>query len=397
MAGIVLGLNLKPHPQINLEADFQRAIDHINAKNLGVQWTKKCSNAVLKFRRFLMHQRGQVEVKVKSYEPGIHAQGLPARLVHELEHYQQVKQRNWRPARMESYIRNFWGTHLRLWSFLCQRYIITELGDVKRQYILDYVDHRLSKGYAISSINTDLRYFRGLLVFLQEQGYSVSPALQQIPGLKQPEPLPKYLTDSQIRLLRNNIEHRVVEFANSYKCRDALLDRAVFYLLWQGGMRLSEVEELLLEDLDLPVRKLTVRKGKGQIDRTVYLTDTAVQAVQEYLVRRGPGLTKHVFIYRHRPLNKDLVRDRIKAVGKQVGVKVSPHRLRHTAATQLLNAGCRITSIQRILGHKRLNTTMIYARVYDKTVAEDYFSAMKLIEERLDLLGEQEGDHKLSK
>jgi hypothetical protein len=66
-----------------------------------------------------------------------------------------------------------------------------------------------------------------------------------------------------------------------------------------------------------------------------------------------------------------------------VGVKVYPHRLRHTAATQLLNAGCRITSIQRFLGHKKLNTTMIYARVLDQTVAEDYFKAMVQVEKQL--------------
>ena len=61
--------------------------------------------------------------------------------------------------------------------------------------------------------------------------------------------------------------------------------------------------------------------------------------------------------------------------------KVSPHRLRHTCATQLLNAGCRITSIQRFLGHKSLNTTMIYAHAHNKTVAEDYFAAMERVEQ----------------
>ncbi len=67
------------------------------------------------------------------------------------------------------------------------------------------------------------------------------------------------------------------------------------------------------------------------------------------------------------------------------GVKVYPHRLRHTCATQLLNAGCRVTSIQKFLGHKRLNSTMIYARVHDRTVAEDYYSAMARVEQRLDI------------
>ncbi len=78
----------------------------------------------------------------------------------------------------------------------------------------------------------------------------------------------------------------------------------------------------------------------------------------------------------HPLAKKDLLRRRLKAAGEQVGVKVKIHGLRHTCATQLLNVGCPITSIQAILGHKRLDTTMIYARVHDKTVESDYFRAM---------------------
>jgi len=71
----------------------------------------------------------------------------------------------------------------------------------------------------------------------------------------------------------------------------------------------------------------------------------------------------------------------------QTGKRPGRH---HTCATQLLNAGCRITSIQKFLGHKRLNTTLTYARVHDQTVAEDYFAAMSSVEKRLDLLGKEE-------
>ena len=134
----------------------------------------------------------------------------------------------------------------------------------------------------------------------------------------------------------------------------ALLDRAAFYLLWQGGLRLGEAEELCLEDLDLSKRRLTVRQGKGRKDRTVYLTDTAVRAMQSYMAVRGMGPTSHVFLYHNKPVSKNLIHNRIKSAGKRVGVKVSPHPLRHTFATQLLNAGCRVTTIQRLMGHRRL-------------------------------------------
>jgi hypothetical protein len=166
------------------------------------------------------------------------------------------------------------------------------------------------------------------------------------------------------------------------------LVRAAFYLLWQGGMRTSEVEELRLEDLDFPQKRLSVRDGKGRQDRTVYLTETAIHAVQEYLKVRGEGSGDHVFLYRNAPLKRDLIRDRLKRAGRNIGVKVFPHRLRHTCATQLLNAGCRVTSIQRFLGHKKLSSTMIYARAHDQTVAEDYFAAMQRVEQRLEIVPE---------
>ena len=83
-----------------------------------------------------------------------------------------------------------------------------------------------------------------------------------------------------------------------------------------------------------------------------------------------------------------MIRSRLKTIGKRVGVKVHPHRLRHTYATQLLNAGCRVTSIQRFLGHKDLASTMIYARAHDQTVAEDYFAATQRVEQRLEIVPE---------
>ena len=366
MAGHVLGLALKPHPELDLDTDLQRGLDYLKAKQMSAQWTDVCRCSVLKLRLFLRHRRGQLESKVSHYDPRPHTEGLPAWLVGELQRYQRVQQRNWRSARLEDGIRRFWGSHMRMWRFVCERHGVQDLADLKRRHVLDFVDHRLSAGYAVSGINADLRTFHSFLGFLQEQGYPVPQALLRIRGLQQPDSLPKFLTDEQVRLLRGDFEQRAVELGDFRHRRDALLDRAAFYLLWQSALRLSEVEELRLEDLDLSGRKLIVRQSKGLKDRAVLMTDTTVRAMQEYLVVRGPGPTDHVFLYRNQPLCKDLIRSRIKAAGNRVGVKVSPHRLRHTAATQLLNAGCRVTSIQRLLGHKALNTTMVYARVHDR-------------------------------
>lgn len=169
-----------------------------------------------------------------------------------------------------------------------------------------------------------------------------------------------------------------------------MLEQAIFYVLWHCGLRLSEAEELRVDDFDLSARRLSVRAGKGQKDRPVYLTEVAVNVFREYMAVRGDGSGNNFFLYHNAPLAKSFISSYFLTLSKKTGVKVYSHKLRHTAATQLLNAGCRITSIQKILGHKNIRTTMIYARVYDQTVAEDFYAAMARVEERLNIIPERQ-------
>jgi hypothetical protein len=100
---------------------------------------------------------------------------------------------------------------------------------------------------------------------------------------------------------------------------------------------------------------------------------------------RGPGSAEHVFLYRNAPLKKDIVRAQLKYAGERVGMKIYPHRLRHSCATLLLNAGAPVTTIQTIPGHKNMDTTLGYARLYDGTVAADTYQAMATFERQLAL------------
>jgi site-specific recombinase XerD len=385
MAGNALGLNLKPHRELDLDADLRRGLGYVQAKRLSAEWTGMCRNALAKFRTFLRQQRGAAEVALRPLNHQRYCADLPDWLVQELLRYQHSRQHQWRPARLNEQISRFWSGHSRMWRWLCSRYTITRLQDVRRQYLLDYAGHQLAAGYAPATVNQDLRYFHAFLQYLQEQDYAVPQALLRLPAVKQPDRLPRFLTDEEVRRLRDDLEGRASQPGPPAQKRNALLDRAAFYLLWQAGLRLGEVEELRTEDLDLPGRKVMVRQGKGLRDRTAYLTDAALHALQAYLAVRGQGPDSHVLLYRNQPVKKDLIHSRIGAAGQRAGVHAYPHRLRHTMATQLLNAGCRVTSIQRLLGHKRLNSTMIYARVHDRTVAADYYAAMAEVEERLEL------------
>lgn len=162
---------------------------------------------------------------------------------------------------------------------------------------------------------------------------------------------------------------------------DACLDRAWFLILAHTGMRLSEMLDLRLGDLNLAKGLAYIRGGKPGRDRVAYLTPSLTGALSRYLERRPdlPG-DDHVFILRESAPSERTIQRRLAAYGKQAGVEVSPHRLRHTFATRLLNQGLPIYTLKKLLGHQNLNTTPIYARVYDETLYNQVQEAMARLE-----------------
>ncbi len=394
MAGHVLGLNLKPHAQLNLDEDLQKAMVYVSAKHKSASWTRNCRHSLTWFRRFLEMER-DLFPSVFNDTPYGNAEryraGLPDWLLTQLEKFLHLRQASWRPSRRAVSTYQFWQKYTRIWRWLCQQEGI-ELGSVesimtlRRSHLYDYLDEKLVEEYAVGSINLDLYNFQGSLRFLQERGCKVPAALLTMPGLKKPDSLPRFLTDEQVRQLRDDLEQQRTKATTPARVRMCCLELAAFYLLWQGGLRQCELEDLTLADLSLDQQRLVIRRSKGVKDRTVYLTEATVKAVKAYLAVRGEGINgmkDFVFLYRHRQISRELIRCRLKAAGKRTGVKVTPHMLRHTFATQLVNAGCKITSIQRLLGHKRLQTTLTYARLHDQTIATDYYTAMAVIEARL--------------
>jgi len=126
-----------------------------------------------------------------------------------------------------------------------------------------------------------------------------------------------------------------------------------------------------------------IEQSKGLRDRIVCLSETTVEALERWLEVRGPAESDHMFMYRHLPLSVTYCATRLRTYGRQCGVLVTPHQLRHSCAT-LLNARAPILTVQAILGHKHVDTTLRYARLYDSTVSEDYYRAMEEIERRTD-------------
>lgn len=129
-------------------------------------------------------------------------------------------------------------------------------------------------------------------------------------------------------------------------------------------------------------KRLIVRQGKGQRDRLVYLSDVTAQAIQTYLQGSARRPADPLWLYPNgKPMTDTWLKDHLATIGKTLEIDpLYPHRLRHTCATRLLNAGMDITGIQKLLGHEMISTTMIYAKVQDATVEADYRQALSRIE-----------------
>jgi hypothetical protein len=115
------------------------------------------------------------------------------------------------------------------------------------------------------------------------------------------------------------------------------------------------------------------------------LDSRAIVAPARWRRKHAPVGSDVVFVYRHLPLSVTYCATRLRAYGKRCGVAVTPYQLRHSCATLLLNAGAPILTVQAILGHKRIDTTLRYARLYDATVSSNYHRATEEIQGRMDV------------
>ncbi len=148
-------------------------------------------------------------------------------------------------------------------------------------------------------------------------------------------------------------------------------DRVIIYLMLFAGLRLSEVVGLKRSSLDLESGQIRVR-GKGNKERTVPIKDTLQEALLFYLqsVPYKDGDQPLLKGYQGGGLKRRAVGHVVQKAGEQAGFKLSPHMLRHTFATRLLQRGANIRVVQVLLGHNSLSTTQLYTHVVDSELAE---------------------------
>ncbi|MBT8374111.1 MAG: tyrosine-type recombinase/integrase [Deltaproteobacteria bacterium] len=237
-----------------------------------------------------------------------------------------------------------------------------------------YIDYLLDKRMHPQSINSNLYRIRGLYDFLHyEKGLSIKNPVRERCGLRLPKPLPKYLRNADVDKFFDTI----------HKVRDV----AIFKIMLRCGLRLEETATLTKEAVDLEQQRLIVYNGKGKKDRVAYISDDANEALVRYLKQRSSSRFKKIFlvekgIHKGKPISVHGIKKRMEYYAKKSGVKLSCHNLRHTMATQMLNADTDLVTIQTLLGHSRITTTERYGKVHNAKTKRDYFKAMRFITEK---------------
>jgi len=283
----------------------------------------------------------------------------------------------WKPQRQRTHAINYLSQLRRFWEWQLDQRPIRQLADLYLADLQAYQAARRADGRAAAAINRTLDCVLALLREQADQGQAVDANVFRLQPLPRPDALPRHLSDAESQQLGTYLLHRLDTVDPVLR-----LENVCLAILTHTGLRASELLDLQFQDLDLGSHRLIVRQGKGQRDRVVYLSQLARRAIERYLdgFARPPGaplLTRPD----GRPLSYSWLRTHVAVFGQAAGVaNLTPHRLRHTLATHLLNAGMDITRIQKLLGHEYVSTTMIYARVQDATVEADYRQAMSKIE-----------------
>jgi len=234
-----------------------------------------------------------------------------------------------------------------------------------------YIDELMRRRLKPKTINCHLNCIRQFYHYLRDEGVlDIVNPVRKTHALKMSRPLPRHLRDEQVE--------------SFFQAVKGPRDRAMFMLMLRCGLRVEEVAHLSLGVLDFKHRKVLVEDGKGGKDRIVYLSHDAHQALVDYLRVRPSSRSRKVFLVQKgpcsaQPLSIRGIQKRMEFYARTTKLRVSCHHLRHTMATQLLNADADLCTIQDLLGHSNVKTTQRYCRVSNLKVQRDYFNAMEVI------------------
>ena len=261
---------------------------------------------------------------------------------------------------LESYTRDL--ARLQSWAIKSNK----EISSLTRADLRKWIASLSREGLAPTSVARAVSAARGFFKFLMLDGHITHNPSEDLDTPQRFNYLPKFLSEDEINNLLS---------APDVSTEEGIRDRAILETMYASGLRVSELVGLKQTDVDL-LAGLLVCHGKGSKERRVPLGKSAIHWLQQYsAVKAGYGRpsSPNVFLHRGKPFTRQLAWSMIKRRAEQAGIKnVSPHTLRHSFATHLLQHGADSRSVQALLGHSDISTTQIYTHITDGHLRSAY-------------------------
>ena len=235
--------------------------------------------------------------------------------------------------------------------------------------IIDFIERLKDESYSISSVCRFISSIKCLCKYLMIQNLIQEDPSETLQAPRRWERLPKALSISDVRSF--------LESSSSLNKPTMIRDCVMLELLYSSGLRVSELVSLRLEDIHLDAGFLRVL-GKGSKERIIPVNTRAIEKLKLYISRQRPEILKkryssYLFITgRGGPMTRQRFWQTIKALGRKSGIELSPHTLRHSFATHLLEGGADLRSVQKMLGHSDISTTQIYTKVTTDRIKKVY-------------------------
>lgn len=248
------------------------------------------------------------------------------------------------------------------------------LVNVSREQITGYMTQLKEKGLAAATIARKLAAIKAFYRFMTAEGYMDANPAEVVEAGTKGIKLPRVLSEDEVVRLLNQPDIKTAE---------GFRDRTMLEVLYATGMRVSELINLTLERVDLNM-KYIIAFGKGSKERIVPLGSVAAEFLQQYLEKVRPKLThagRNTNIVFLAFSGHELTRQRfwqiIRAYGRKANINkaLTPHILRHSFATHLLDNGADLRSVQELLGHSDISTTQIYTHLTNKRLRDIYAKA----------------------
>jgi integrase/recombinase XerD len=277
------------------------------------------------------------------------------------------------------YRRNFQANTMRgsYSAISCFLKFLKEIGrggikEITRNDLEAFVEHEQDKGIKISTVKLRLTVAKAFLRFMIDKGDIREEVFPRKLTIKMPEPLPRAIDSDDIdRLLA---------------VKGSVRDRAMIILLLRTGMRIGELLRTKMIDVNMEEQKILIYEGeKNRRGRAVYFSEDAKAAIKAWIKERKQRYELIFYGYKGRPLSYQAARMIFVRYLDKAGLShkgYTLHCLRHTYATDLINARMPLECLEKLMGHSRLGVTRRYAVLTDKTREEEYFKAMAIIERR---------------